>query len=252
MFLRFLLLCICLSVAGAKVITGIFNSFDSLTWTNAARYPFKGPGYPTWNAVLGWSLDGTVASPGDTFTLIMPCVFKFITNQTSVDLIADGADYATCQFHAGEEFTTFSSLTCTVSSALNPSIKALGTVTLPISFNVGGTGSSVDLENSKCFTAGTNTVTFTDGNNKISTTVEFNKTTVDPSGYLTSARRIPSLNQVTSLYMAPQCVNGYTSGIMGISSNSGIDIDCSTVHVGISKGVNDWNFPVSYLSLIHI
>ena len=44
-----------------------------------------------------------------------------------------------------------------MSNTLTPSIKALGTVTLPLAFNVGGTGSSVDLEDSKCFTAGTNT-----------------------------------------------------------------------------------------------
>ena len=41
-----------------------FDSFNSLTWSNAANYAFKGPGYPTWNAVLGWSLDGTSANPG--------------------------------------------------------------------------------------------------------------------------------------------------------------------------------------------
>ena len=92
--------------------------------------------------------------------------FKFITDQTSVDLTADGVKYATCQFYSGEEFTTFSSLKCTVSNTLTSSIKALGTVTLPISFNVGGTGSSVDLESSQCFKAGTNTVTFNDGDKK--------------------------------------------------------------------------------------
>ena len=93
----------------------------------------------------------------------MPCVFKFTASQKSVDLTADGVKYATCQFYSGEEFTTFSSLKCTVNNNLRSSIKALGTVTLPIAFNVGGTGSSVDLEDSKCFTAGTNTVTFNDG-----------------------------------------------------------------------------------------
>ena len=56
---------------------------------------------------MGWSLDGTSASPGDTFTLNMPCVFKFTTSQTSVDLTAHGVKYATCQFQAGEEFMTF-------------------------------------------------------------------------------------------------------------------------------------------------
>ena len=250
MLLQFLLLSLCVSVATAKVITGVFNSFDSLTWTRAGNYAYKGPNRPTWNAVLGWSLDGTSANPGDTFTLNMPCVFKFITDQTSVDLTADGVKYATCQFYSGEEFTTFSSLKCTVSNTLTSSIKALGTVTLPISFNVGGTGSLVDLESSKCFKAGTNTVTFNDGDKKISIDVDFEKTNEDASGYFIASRLIPSINKVSITYVAPQCANGYTSGAMGFIVLTGdTTIDCSNVHVGITKGLNDWNFPVSSDSL---
>ena len=246
MLQQYTLLLIYLSVATAKTITGVFNSFNSLTWSNAATYHYKGPGTPTWNAVLGWSLDGTSASPGDTFTLNMPCVFKFTTSQTSVDLTAHGVKYATCQFQAGEEFMTFSTLTCTVSNTLTPSIKALGTVTLPLAFNVGGTGSSVDLEDSKCFTAGTNTVTFNDGGKKISINVDFERSNVDPKGYLTDSRVIPSLNKVSTLFVAPQCANGYTSGTMGFANTYGdVQIDCSNIHVGITKGLNDWNYPVS-------
>ena len=246
MLQQFTLLFLYLSIASAKTITGVFDSFNSLTWSNAANYAFKGPGYPTWNAVLGWSLDGTSANPGDTFTLNMPCVFKYTTSQTSVDLTADGVKYATCQFYSGEEFTTFSTLTCTVNDALKSSIKAFGTVTLPIAFNVGGTGSSTDLEDSKCFTAGTNTVTFNDGDKDISIDVEFEKSTVDPSGYLYASRVMPSLNKVTTLFVAPQCENGYTSGTMGFSSSNGdVAIDCSNIHIGITKGLNDWNYPVS-------
>ncbi|RLP66076.1 hypothetical protein L150_04853, partial [Candida albicans Ca529L] len=250
MLLQFLLLSLCVSVATAKVITGVFNSFDSLTWTRAGNYAYKGPNRPTWNAVLGWSLDGTSANPGDTFTLNMPCVFKFITDQTSVDLTAEGVKYATCQFYSGEEFTTFSSLKCTVSNTLTSSIKALGTVTLPISFNVGGTGSSVDLESSQCFKAGTNTVTFNDGDKKISIDVDFEKTNEDASGFFIASRLIPSINKVSITYVAPQCANGYTSGAMGFIVLTGdTTIDCSNVHVGITKGLNDWNFPVSSDSL---
>ncbi|KHC31926.1 hypothetical protein MGQ_04822, partial [Candida albicans P76067] len=246
MIQQFTLLFLYLSFATAKAITGIFNSIDSLTWSNAGNYAFKGPGYPTWNAVLGWSLDGTSANPGDTFILNMPCVFKFTASQKSVDLTADGVKYATCQFYSGEEFTTFSSLKCTVNNNLRSSIKALGTVTLPIAFNVGGTGSSVDLEDSKCFTAGTNTVTFNDGSKKLSIAVNFEKSTVDQSGYLTTSRFMPSLNKIATLYVAPQCENGYTSGTMGFSTSYGdVAIDCSNVHIGISKGVNDWNHPVT-------
>ncbi|KHC58489.1 hypothetical protein MGE_04826, partial [Candida albicans P75010] len=242
---QFILLFISLTVSTAKTITGVFNSFDSLTWTRSVEYAYKGPETPTWTAVLGWSLNSTTADAGDTFTLIMPCVFKFITSQTSVDLTADGVSYATCDFNAGEEFTTFSSLSCTVNSVSVSYDKASGTVKLPITFNVGGTGSSVDLADSKCFTAGKNTVTFMDGDTKISTTVDFDASPVSPSGYITSSRIIPSLNKLSSLFVVPQCENGYTSGIMGFVASNGATIDCSNVNIGISKGLNDWNFPVS-------
>ena len=33
---------------------------------------------------------------------------------------------------------------------------------------------------------------------------------------------------------------------MGFSTaGTGATIDCSTVHVGISNGLNDWNYPIS-------
>ena len=242
---QFILLFISLTVSTAKTITGVFNSFDSLTWTRSVEYVYKGPETPTWNAVLGWSLNSTTADPGDTFNLILPCVFKFITTQTSVDLTADGVSYATCDFNAGEEFTTFSSLSCTVNSVSVSYARVSGTVKLPITFNVGGTGSSVDLADSKCFTAGKNTVTFMDGDTKISTTVDFDASPVSPSGYITSSRIIPSLNKLSSLFVVPQCENGYTSGIMGFVASNGATIDCSNINIGISKGLNDWNFPVS-------
>ena len=82
---QFLLLLLYLTVSTAKTITGVFNSFNSLTWANAANYGYQTPETPTWTAVLGWSLNSTTADAGDTFTLIMPCVFKFITSQTSVE-----------------------------------------------------------------------------------------------------------------------------------------------------------------------
>ncbi|KGU21197.1 hypothetical protein MG7_04898, partial [Candida albicans P34048] len=246
MLLQFLLLSLCVSVATAKVITGIFDSFNSLTWTNAASYSYRGPANPTWTAVIGWSLDGATASAGDTFTLDMPCVFKFITDQTSIDLVADGRTYATCNLNSAEEFTTFSSVSCTVTTTMTADTKAIGTVTLPFSFSVGGSGSDVDLANSQCFTAGINTVTFNDGDTSISTTVDFEKSTVASSDRILLSRILPSLSQAVNLFLPQECANGYTSGTMGFSTaGTGATIDCSTVHVGISNGLNDWNYPIS-------
>ena len=74
----------------------------------------------------------------------------------------------------------------------------------------------VDLESSKCFKAGTNTVTFNDGD-KISIDVDFEKTNEDASGYFIASRLIPSINKASITYVAPQCANGYTSGAMGFT-----------------------------------
>ena len=41
MLQQYTLLLIYLSVATAKTITGVFNSFNSLTWSNAATYNYR-------------------------------------------------------------------------------------------------------------------------------------------------------------------------------------------------------------------
>ena len=51
-----------------KEITGVFTSFNSLTYFDAGNYGYQGPGNPTWTSTLGWSLDGSVASPGECIT----------------------------------------------------------------------------------------------------------------------------------------------------------------------------------------
>ena len=85
---------------------------------------------------------------------------------------------------------------------------------------------------------------------KISIDVDFEKTNEDASGFFIASRLIPSINKVSITYVAPQCANGYTSGAMGFIVLTGdTTIDCSNVHVGITKGLNDWNFPVSSDSL---
>ena len=241
-----LLCCALIATSVAKEISGVFIGFESLTWDKAGNYAYQGPQYPTWNAVLDWSLDGTTTSPGDTFTLIMPCVFKFTTSATSVDLTANGITYATCDLHAGEEFTTYSSLTCTVTDSLSSVHEAMGTVTIPLAFNVGGSGSSVDIADSTCFTAGTNTVTFQDGDTSISTQAYFAAATGSSSGLLYFQRSVPSLNKLNALAILPDCPNGYTSGTLGFSSsNSRFLIDCSSAEAYITNLLNSWNYPTS-------
>ncbi|KAK6866917.1 Agglutinin-like protein 6, partial [Candida tropicalis] len=232
------------TLVAPKEISGVFTSFDSLKW-NEDSNDFRGPASPTWKATLGWSLDGTKVNPGDTFTLIMPCVFKFITEQTTIDLTANGVNYATCTFHAGEEFTAFSSVGCVVKDALKSNIQAFGTVTIPFTFNVGGTGTSVSLQDSTCFTTGDNIVTFQDGDNKLSITANFEPTGASRSDLIANARSIPSLEKMTHLVIAPDCPSGFKSGTISLNTNNGAYIDCAQVHVGMTNFINPWNYPTN-------
>ncbi|EMG47020.1 hypothetical protein G210_2711, partial [Candida maltosa Xu316] len=236
-----------IATVASKEISGVFNSFQSLTWKPAASsYPYQGPQYPSWVPVINWSLNGANASPADTFNLIMPCTFKFTTSDPTINLVADGVTYAVCSLNSGEEFTTFSSLSCSVSNALTSNTQAFGSISFPIAFNIGGSSSSVDTTDSQCFKAGSNTVTFYDGDNAFSTTANFVHTNEESSGLLTSQRVIPSLGKQQALVIPPNCPNGYSSGSFGFSaSNSQANIDCSSLHSAITQQLNDWNMPTS-------
>ena len=91
----------------SKEVTGVFNQFNSLIWSYTYRARYEEISTLTAKAQLEWALDGTIASPGDTFTLVMPCVYKFMTYETSVQLTANSIAYATCDFDAGEDTKSF-------------------------------------------------------------------------------------------------------------------------------------------------
>ncbi|KAI5906184.1 Agglutinin-like protein 9, partial [Candida parapsilosis] len=247
---QLLILLYSLTLTTAAQVSGIFTSFNSLTWKSASNYRNAAPNYPTWTAVLGWSLDGAKVNPGDTFTLTMPCVFKFITTQTSVDLSADGVSYATCQLNPGEILVTYSTLTCTVNSALRSNMEATGTLSLPLSFNVGGSGGNADVADASCFKVGQNTVTFTDGSNSISTTANFKQGDYQLGTYdkFINYRLIPSLNEAQHYMVSGPCAKGYVSGTIGLATSDSGSIDCSNWHVGYSNDFNEWAFPKSFSS----
>ncbi|KAK6867859.1 Agglutinin-like protein 1, partial [Candida tropicalis] len=173
----------------------------------------------------------------------MPCVFKFTTSETSIDLTVGSKSYATCNFNAGEHFTTFSSLSCTVTQSVPDNTNAYGTITVPLAFNVGGSGRDVDTTDAKCFTTGDNTVTFSDGDKSFSTTANFEGAGTLNDDY-ESSRLIPSLGKTDALLVAPLCSNGYKSGTIGFSSKaSGYSIDCNNIQAGITSQLNAWGFP---------
>ncbi|ABN64394.2 Agglutinin-like protein 1 precursor, partial [Scheffersomyces stipitis CBS 6054] len=236
------------SCVRAAVVSGVFTSFDSLVFQNGGNYPFDGPANPSWIATLKWQLDGTKVAPGDTFTLDMPCTFKF--TQTPADapvlLQAGGITYATCQTLGGEIIVPYSQLQCTVENAVTTSTLASGSVYFPVVFNIGGSATPVDLTDSKCFASGDNTVTFNDGDTKLSITANFETgypaSGVNPTNIIYRNRFLPQLGESQHLLVAGQCPRGYTSGTLGFSFSGG-KLDCSSVHAAITNQLNDWYFP---------
>ncbi|EGW31729.1 uncharacterized protein SPAPADRAFT_140900, partial [Spathaspora passalidarum NRRL Y-27907] len=234
-----------LATATADQVSGIFTSFDSLVWQKAANYPFAGPAYPSWISTLSWAIKGTDVSPGDTFTLTLPCVFKFTTSQTTVSLSVGSTNYATCTFNPGDVVVAFSQLQCVVSDSVTPSTDAHGTINFPVAFNVGGSALSTDLQDSTCFADGTNTVSYYDGDNKLSTSVQFTGGyNGSPSQIIYTNRVVPSLNKQQHMVIAGDCPAGYRSGSLGIQiANSGPKIDCSSIHIAITNALNAWYLP---------
>nr|AXK68425.1 agglutinin-like protein [Candida tropicalis]AXK68426.1 agglutinin-like protein [Candida tropicalis] len=244
-FRLYLLLLVFLSEVTPKELSDVFTSFNSLTFTDAG-YGYRGPSNPTWHAKLSWNLNGAYARPGDTFGLVLPHVFKFVTAQSYFTLSAGGVTYAICDFHPGELFTTFSSIKCTVSEKLNPNIEAFGTITFPFAFGVGGSGSDTDLVNSNSFTTGENRVTFKHGSKDLCIDVDFQGSPAKTTDLLSYGRIIPSLRKISHLLTSADSPNGYKSGKLGLaSSDAGLGIDCDSVHVGITNMLNPWNQPMN-------
>ncbi|EMG45689.1 Agglutinin-like protein, putative (Cell surface glycoprotein, putative), partial [Candida maltosa Xu316] len=230
----------------AREINGVFNSFNSLTWDNGSNRRYRAPFWQTWNANFGWRLDGSTAQPGDSFSLFLPCVNRFLTSQEYVDLTADGVSYARCYLNSAEVFVTSSSLGCVVTNALSDNLIVSGSLSVPIVWNSGGSGNARDLECASMYTAGNNQVVFNDGVNSLTQTANFEGTTEPIDDSFRYARQIPSLSKVQAYVLAPNCANGYSNGVLGMSATGdGFQFDCSSVTTGITDRLNAWLFPTT-------
>ncbi|EGW33833.1 uncharacterized protein SPAPADRAFT_134426 [Spathaspora passalidarum NRRL Y-27907] len=250
MILSLVLLQLLATFVSTQAISGVFTEFNSLTWENGGGYPYASPSSPSWMAKLGWKIDGSTMNSGDTFTLDMPCVFKFPTTQTSVDLKVGSTSYATCTFSIADILLSSSQLNCVLLSAVQDSTSATGTLTFPVAFNVGGSASSNDVSCASRFQDGVNTVTFKDGSNTLSTQATFQKgVDSDPNKIIYHARTLPMLNKMQHSLAAGNCASGYSTGTLGIKiiNNSG-QVDCANIHAAISNSLNDWYLPKSVSS----
>lgn len=248
---RLLLSAFITTLVSAQEISGVFTSFKSLEYEAGANYANpKAPSNPSWVATLGWNLDGDTAKAGDTFTLNMPCVFKFTTTATEIDLKVDETSYASCSFIAGEILTDYSELKCVILPTVKKSVTYNGEISFPLTFNSGGSDNPVDLKCAKLQSSGLDDVkqevTWSDGSNELSVTADFRGgklTTDDASEIAFRNRVIPSLNKQQHYLLGGDCPNGYKSGSLGFTINTGAD--CSSAGKGITDALNAWYMPFS-------
>ncbi|EGW35286.1 uncharacterized protein SPAPADRAFT_64435 [Spathaspora passalidarum NRRL Y-27907] len=240
------------SFVATQEVTGVFTSFDSLTWLDSGNYHIKYPAAPAWIAELGWKIDGSLVSAGDTFTLTMPCVFKFTTTQSSVNLHVGDINYATCDFAPGGLFSANSELHCILLDAVQDSTLVVGKLTLPIVFNTGRSSADVDMFCSTFYKSGLNTVSFTDGDKTLSIVVEFKggSHSGDINRAIYSARILPAGDQGQHYLLGSYCPGVLKMATIGMTINDGAStFDCSTAHVYLTNSVNDWYYPQSFESI---
>ncbi|EGW31603.1 uncharacterized protein SPAPADRAFT_155003, partial [Spathaspora passalidarum NRRL Y-27907] len=245
----FLLLLLALQTAlGATKYVNAFTSFDDLKFMTPKRpsQPFQ----VYWEATLSWSLKSSEIQPYDTFGLILPCVFKFATNENTLTLKVNEVELAFCSLISGELKETFSKLDCIALPGVTLG-NSKGGIKLPFTFNVGGSALSTDLETSKCFTAGKNIISFYDGDKELSYPAFF-ETMFESGGkhdadeVVYGARSLENMKWLQNYLLAGNCPQGYTSGKLGFTILQGAKIDCNTIHAYISNKFNDWFFPTTF------
>nr|QTC10007.1 agglutinin-like protein [Spathaspora passalidarum] len=240
-----------LSITLSKQITGVFTSFDSLEWEGKGE-PM--PAYPTWWASLSWEIDGSIMNSGDTFTLHMPCVFKFATSEDQLDLVTVNPDtgnpitYAACNLISGDVVVSFSELQCILSEEVQASTHVFGSLNVPIIFNIGFAGSNVDLVCASMFQKGTNMISFSDGDTIISTEAEFGQ------GRTQMFRESSVLNKAELILVHDNfdlCGEGLSLlGLVMEFETPGGRFDCNSMGVGITNELNAWGAPTTFEKLL--
>ncbi|RLV89091.1 Agglutinin-like protein 1 [Spathaspora sp. JA1] len=240
-----IILLLLFSLATSDHITEVFKSFDELRYEGPPDYTFLSPNNRFWVADLSWEIDGSRMKLGDTFTLIMPCVFSFATDLMSLHLTVDYIDYANCLFSPGDVSFDYSELECVLLPTVNDSTKVNGKISVPVIFNAGYSSSEIDLKCSEFFQDGVNTVSFYDGSNVLSTQATFEggsfgvPTTI---GY--ALRDVPSVNKQQQFLLQGACTNGTTQGLLGIRIFEGTgSIDCASMNAFSTNSLTDWFHP---------
>lgn len=147
MFICNLIWLLFISLAKAAEISGIFTKLNSISFRNDDPGGFSDyhPGSPIWTASIAYKIQGDILEPGqilklgDTFTLTMPCVYKFLDSKPSVDISVNGVIYATCIYFHGQNIVPYSALQCTIDKNIG-TLTVTGTLKVPFIFNAGNGG----------------------------------------------------------------------------------------------------------------
>ncbi|CAI4573983.1 ASN_collapsed_G0030200.mRNA.1.CDS.1 [Saccharomyces cerevisiae] len=244
-FLKIILWLFSLALASAININDITFSNLEIAPLTANKQPDQG-----WTATFDFSIaDASSIREGDEFTLSMPHVYRIKllnSSQTATISLADGTEafkcYVSQQAAYLYENTTF---TCTAQNDLSSYNTIDGSITFSLNFGDGGSSYEYELENAKFFKSGPMLVKL---GNQMSDVVNF-----DPAAFTENvfhSGRSTGYDSFESYHLGMYCPNGYflggTEKIDYDSSNSNVDLDCSSVQVYSSNGFNDWWFPQSY------
>ena len=200
---------------------------------------------------LKWSLPAGEFSPGDTFKLMLPCVY-IRSNAETIYLVAGGVKYGVCNDATKTPWsTTQSTFSCRLLAPVANNVSVRGTITFPMMYNVGGPTTEIGMKCARLYNSGTNTVTFSDGKNDLKATMNLENKPVyweHDVGitYRTDIRDIVTIAWTTYDF----CPKGYKSISLVASVVKGaITLDCPNSHAHATTDLNDWDKPRSKLNL---
>lgn len=243
-----------LTVVWGKHVTGVFTEIQSVS----PLYHYESDPVATYVMTVLWELAGSEVSPGDTFSLSLPCVFVFPMSAVSFG-IPGGNNYFSCNFTSGLRTTVDSTVECVIGTDVPPGIFLTGAVSFAVEFNVGFGGSQFDLYCSKQFKAGTNSISINDGSNDISISADilsqYSMGVPDqraPFSFFRLASDLPRLNSPAKRQIAQytgNCTDGYKSGSITVTPKTG-QFDCDTSIAAVANKFNDFKVPESIDSLL--
>ena len=231
-------------IVTAAEVYGIFTDIQLPEQAHVARIV---PG--TFTAKLKWNLPPGKYSPGDTFRLKLPCVYLLHSN--TIYLAAGGVKYGKCDdVTKGPWSTSQSEYSCQLLAPVANNDSVRGTLTFTMGYDVGGATTEASMNCAKYYKPGLNAITFSDGENDLTTIVKFpDSRSSSDEGYLTDQHTYKGRKFVswTTFDLCPQ---GFKSIKMeGHITRGKNAIDCPNSHAHAINNWNLWYIPTSKIGM---